>query len=171
MSELLNARDVRAENEVEIEIRPGKHVVARKEDMTVLVFEGRVPMPMLTAVQKMIEMPNATPVERIEALGKENGQTLVNVLREHACKVVLKPKFVLEDDGSLDSLPVSYLDINELMMIWSATAVVPKIGAASAARFRARAAADDAPAVPAVEAVPAAAEPVGVRSEIEFVGQ
>lgn len=170
MSELLDPRKYREKNELEIDLGDGTHVVARKEDMTLLVFEGRVPMPMLTAVQKMIEMPNASAVERIQALG-DGGKDLVRVLREHACKVVLKPILVMEDDGNPEHLPIQYLDVNQLMVIWSATAVVPQIGVAAAARFRPRVAADDDPAVPAREDVQPAPEPVGVPGPVEFVGQ
>jgi len=161
MSELLDPRKKRADNEVTIEFSDGTHVIAHKEDMTVLVFDGRVPMPMLQAVQKMIEMPESDPMGRIAALGDE-GKSLVDVLRNHAVKVVISPVLVLEDDGNPDHLPVGYLDIQQLMSIWQATAVVPQVGVAAAARFRPRAAADDAHAVPDGAHVPPATQPLAV---------
>ena len=61
MTELLNPRTLRRSNEVQVDLGDGTYILARREDMTLLVFEGRVPMPMLAAVQKMIDMPHASP--------------------------------------------------------------------------------------------------------------
>ena len=103
---LLNARKVRTDNEVLVDLGDDTQIRCRREDMTLLVFEGRIPMPMLVAVQKMLDMPDATPVERVEALGIEHGKMLVDVLREHACKVAIDPILVMEDDGNPDHLPI-----------------------------------------------------------------
>lgn len=168
MSDLLDPRKARDQHEVTVDLQDGTHVLARKEDIQVLVFEGRVPMPMLTAVQKMIDMPSATPIERVASLGDE-AKSLLDVLRTHACRVVITPTLVLEEDGNRDHLPVSYLDIQQLMAIWKATAVVPEVGVASAARFRARQPADDAAAVSNGQDVPSAPEPLAVPERVEFV--
>jgi hypothetical protein len=136
MAELLNARKMRDRQGIQIDLGDGTFVKARREDMTLLVFEGRVPMPMLAAVQKMIELPDASPMERIQSLGAENGRTLVEVLRDHACRVVLEPKIVREDDGDPDHLPVEFLDTQKLMAIWMKTAVIPEVTNEDAATFR-----------------------------------
>lgn len=167
MAKLLDARKVRRDSEIDVDLGDDTYVTCRKEDMTLLVFEGRVPMPMLAAVQKMVEMPNASAVDRIEALGAENGRSLVDVMRQHACKVAVRPRIVMVDDGNPDHLPVEYLDTPRLMAIWSATAIVPQVGAAAAATFRRRADADapddvqpseDVPAEPVLVAAPRAVE-------------
>jgi len=169
MSELISARKFRSNLEVVVEIRPGEHVRARREDMTLLVFEGRLPMPLLAAVQRMVDMPaGASDADRLAELGAEAGATLAQVLREHAVRVVIEPKLVLEDTGNPDELPVSYLSTAELTAIWSATALVPMVTAASAGRFRGRAVVDDVDAAPNGADVPPVAERVA-DSEVDVV--
>jgi hypothetical protein len=170
MTQLLNTRRLRETREVKVDIGNGDHVLARKEDMTLLVFEGRVPMPVLAAVQEMIELPNATPIERIAALG-DSGKSLIQILRAHAVKVVVQPVLTLIDDGNPDHLPADMLDVNQLMAIWTATAVVPPIGAPAAAEFRPRAVELPAAPVPDGEAVPPTAKPVAIGDVAEFVGR
>jgi len=154
MPQLLNARTVRAKNEIEVDLGDDTFIKARREDMTLLLFEGRVPMPMLAAVQKMIDLPNASPAERVEALGSENGRALVDLLRQHACRVSMEPKIVMAEDGNPDHLVVDFLDIPKLMMIWMATAVVPEVNQAQAASFRRRERVDDAPPAPVKQNLP-----------------
>ncbi len=156
---LLDARKHRAKNTIEVDLgfdEDGNEefVLCRKEDITALVFEGRMPMPMLTAVQKMIDMPKATPMERIDALGKQNGQDLIDLMREHACRVSVTPKIVMADDGNPDHLPVSFFSTEKLMLIWNATAVIPRVGLTTAATFRSGAAPDDAAPVANVTGLP-----------------
>ena len=170
MSELLNPRTLRDRNVVNVDIGNNQHVVARKEDMTVLIFDGRVPMPLLVAVQKMIDMADASPTERLAALGAEHAAALVDVVRAHALEVVLRPKIVLEDDGNPDHLPIALLDLTQLIKIWSATAVVPMVTAAQAAEFRASGSADDGDAARNGQDVSTAAQPVVVRDIESFVG-
>ena len=87
-------------------------------------------------------------MQRIEALGADHGRTLVEILREHACKVALDPLMVMVDDGNPDHLPVEFLNIPKLMAIWTATALVPQVGQTAAATFRRRTRSDDADVVP-----------------------
>lgn len=168
MAQLLNARKVRANNQVKVDLGDDTFILARREDMTLLVFEGRVPMPMLSAVQKMIEMPGATPAERIAALGSEHGRTLVEVLREHACKVALEPIIVMQEDGNEDHLPVTLLGTQKLMAIWMATAMIPEVSHAEAATFRVAGSPDDAPAVPTGPSLPKTTIRMDTP-EVEFV--
>lgn len=151
---LLNARKVRAANEVMVDLGDDTFVKARREDMTMLLFEGRLPMPMLTAVQKMIDMPNASPVERVEALGSEHGRALVDLLRQHVCRVSIDPVIVMEEDGNEDHLPVAFLDTPKLMAIWIATAVVPEVNQIQAATFRPSARLNDAAPAPVRQNLP-----------------
>jgi hypothetical protein len=154
MPQLLDARKVRAANEVKVDLGDDTFVRCRKEDMTLLLFEGRVPMPMLAAVQKMIDLPNASPAQRVEALGAEHGRALVDLLRQHACRVSIEPLIVMQDDGDDNHLPVSFLDTPKLMLIWQATAVVPEVNPAQAASFRAGERVDDAPPAPVRQNLP-----------------
>lgn len=164
----LSARAARAENEVTVDLLDGTFVTARKEDMTLLVFDGRVPMPLLAAVQRMIDMPGATDLERLEALGTEHGGNLVKLLREHACSVVMNPKVTMEDTGDPDTLPVTYFSTPKLMAIWTATAVVPRFTTAAAGRFRVGASADVAAPGHVGEEVPPAAEQL-VAPAVELI--
>lgn len=172
MSELklLDPRAVRGASEVEVDLGDGTMVMARRQDMTMMVFEGRVPMPMLNAVQRMVEMPNATPQERVATLGSE-GRNLVELLRSHAVAVVTKPKMVLVDTGDPDVIPVEFLNIQQLMAIWNATAVVPKFGALGAARFRGGAGTDAPPAVAIEPDLPPATERVVDGRVYEYIGK
>ena len=154
MPQLLNARTVRAKNEVQVDLGDDTFIRARREDMTLLLFEGRVPMPMLAAVQKMIDLPNATPAERVESLGSEHGRALVDLLRNHACRVAIEPVIVMDEDGNPDHLPVAFLDTPKLMMIWQATAVVPEVNPSQAATFRGRASVDAPPPAPVKQNLP-----------------
>jgi hypothetical protein len=168
MAELLSARKLRESNQVKVDLGDGTFIRARREDMTLLVFEGRIPMPMLAAVQKMIDMPNASPAERIAALGTEHGRTLVEVLREHACKVAIEPKIVMTDDGNEDNLPVTFLDTQKLMTIWMATALIPEVTVTRAATFREGGSANDAPPLPTGPTLPKVTQHLDTPA-VEFV--
>lgn len=159
---MLNARQARQTLEVVIDIGDGVTVRAQREDMTLLVFDGRVPMPLLAAVQRMIDMPGLTDMERLESLGETNSKDLIRVIREHAVAVLLEPRCSLEPTDDPDVLPVSYFSVPQLMQIWTETAVVPKVTMPQATRFRERAV-DVVPDVAPTRAdVPPAAKPVAV---------
>jgi hypothetical protein len=96
----------------------------------------------------------------------------VDVVREHALKVVLQPVLVAKDDGNPDHLPVDLLTLTQLLRIWSETAVVPLMTAQTAADFRPEPRADDPPVPPAGEAVQPTPKPLAfpARPDIdEFV--
>jgi hypothetical protein len=168
MAELLSARKAREERDVIVDLEDGTYVRARREDMALLMFEGRIPMPMLVAVQRMIEMPHASAMERVLSLGEDNSRTLLDVLRRHVCNVVLEPFLVMTDDGDPDHLPVDYFDIPKLMLIWNATAVLPRVTPVEAATFRGRARPDVTPAPPNSAHVPAAPQQLD-RPDVELV--
>lgn len=168
MAELLSAKKARDSNQIQVDLGDGTYILCRREDMTLLVFEGRVPMPMLAAVQKMIDMPNASPVDRIAALGSEHGRTLVEVLREHVCKVAIDPVIVMQDDGNPDHLPVQFLDTQKLMTVWMKTAVIPEVSNEAAATFRQGGSTNDAPPVPNEPTLPPVTQHVDTP-EVEFV--
>lgn len=168
---LLNPREVRRDSEIEVDLGDGTMVRARKLDMTLLVFEGQLSMTMLVAVQRMVDMPDASPVDRVNALGGE-GKSMVELLRKHASVVCVQPKIVLEETADPNVIPASYLNIQQLMAIWNATAVVPTFGAREAARFRSGAREDDAPPAPVSEDVPSPAVELVVGDRlVEYIGQ
>jgi hypothetical protein len=170
---LLNPREVRRDSEIEVDLGDGTMVKARKMDMTLLVFEGQISMTMLTAVQKMVELPDASPVERVEALGGE-GRSMVDLLRKHASIVTIQPRITLEESADPNVIPASYLNLQQLMAIWNATAVTPRFGVSQASRFRVGPSADDAPPAPVGEDVSPTSEPVagaGPAKEIESDGR
>ena len=168
---LLNPREVRADSEIDVDLGDGTMVKARKMDMTLLVFEGQVSMTMLLAVQRMIEMPDATPLERVAALGKE-GRSMVEMLRKHASIVTVQPRVSMEDSADPNVIPATYLTLPQLMAIWNSTAITPRFGANQAARFR-RGTGTDAPAAaPAGDDVPpASVELVTPSGTVEYIGQ
>ena len=153
MTELLSVRKVREQHLVTVDLGDGTHVQARREDMTILVFEGRVPMPLLTAVQRMIEMPDASPIERVQALGESGSREMLRVLREHACSVVMNPKVVMDAETDSNAVPVTYFSVQQLMAIWNETSVVPRVDADTAAIFRPEGSHDDVAAAPVSEDV------------------
>jgi hypothetical protein len=163
---MLDPRRLRREGLVDVDLGDGTFVKCRREDMTTLVFEGRVPMQMLMAIQKMVDMPNASPAERVNALGADHGKQLIDLLKLHATKVTLAPKLVLVDDGNPDHLPVDFLDVPKLMAIWNATATVPRVGPMAAATFRPEG--DLVPPAPVADVpdVPPAPEPVAVAEPV-----
>ena len=168
MGQLLSARKMREQNEVHVDLGDDTFIRARREDMTSLLLEGRVPMPMLAAVQKMIDMPSASPLERIEALGQDGGRTLLEVVREHACKVAIEPLIVMVDDGNPDHLPVALLDTPKLMAIWTATAVIPGVSQVTAATFRPTRSADNVVPLPVKPNLPKVTQQLDTP-EVEFV--
>lgn len=161
MSEIVDVRQFRSKWEVNVELGGGLgHIVVRKQDMTLLLMNGKVPMPVLAAVQRMIDMPDvATDAERLAVLVQdEQGDSLVNMLHEHACAVALKPRLTMGYTEEPGTLPVTYLNLPQLMAIWTATAVVPKVTTAEAGRFRFATDADAPPVVADEPSIPAPAE-------------
>jgi hypothetical protein len=114
----------------------------RKLDVPSMILMGLIPLPMLQAAGKFEEMQgkiseNSTAMEVLEVIDPEDQKKFVEFLRQFACEVVLEPTIVLEDDGIEDHLPVTELDINELMAIWNAgpTKEDPIVSTASAEEF------------------------------------
>ncbi len=169
--QLLDPAQLREESEVRIDIGGGRYVMGRKLDMTAMLFEGLVPMPLLTAVQKMVEMRHATPAERVAALTEDGqGHSMLELLRRHACAAVVKPRIVMQDTGDRNTLPADRLHFGQLMAIWQVTAVVPMMSPSAAATFRPEpspvppdAASDGAHVQPTTQ-------PVGAPA-VEYVGQ
>ena len=156
----INPAEWRKSKTVEVEL-PGGTVLCRKDDLTQLVLDGKVPMPMLQAVQKMVAMPNATAMQRVQALDGY-GQDLTETLRDHAVRVAIDPPIAR---GVVEgALQVELMDLKELMVIWVNTAIVPPMGAAASATFREPAGADPAPVASPGDDVRAAAEQLGDRS-------
>lgn len=136
---LLDPAQMRAAQELKVDIGGGRFVLARKLDMTAMVFEGLLPMPLLAAVQRMIDSPDLDPLERVAAMtADDSAKSMLNLLRRHAIVAVTSPKLVEIDTGDPTTLPVTMLALDQLMAIWTATAVVPMAEPIKAARFRGR---------------------------------
>jgi hypothetical protein len=165
----LDPRELRNQSTVTVDIGGGRCVVAQRLDMTSMVFEGLVPMPLLTAVQRMISMPEEDPIARLASMEATDKQSMLEMLRKHACRAVINPVVTPTDDGDQNHLPVSLLAVDILMKIWNATAVEPLLSPLEATTFRPRGSADADPVLPAREDVRPAAAPVAAKpAELEL---
>lgn len=162
----LKARDLRTQMEVEVDLGDGETLLAKRFDMAMLVFEGRVPLTLLTAVQKMMEMPNASNLERLASLDEMEKQDIIAAMRRHAAMVAIDPKVSEEQTDDPSVVPAAYLSLAQLTSIWTATAVVPKVTAAQAASFRSEVGIDDVVAAPVGEDVPPTPEHMGVGVDL-----
>lgn len=164
VSTRLDPRKARKDSEITIDFGDGTTVLARKLDMTTMVLEGLIPMPLLMAMEKLVSMKDASPADRVKALladdEDEQGRSMLQLLRKHAVIAVIDPKVVMQDTGDESLMPVELLTLPQLMKIWTLTAVVPLMEPAAAARFRGRASAVPAAHVPTRKSVRPAAEPV-----------
>lgn len=160
MPTLLNPREMRRTHTIDIDLGDDTFVRAKKADMTLLMLEGKLPMPLLLAVQQMISLPNTTVEERIAALGSGDADAFVDLLRHHAVAVVIEPRLSLDETPDPDVLPVGYLQTTQLMTIWNETAVIPVVGRQEAITFRRELRPDDADVPPVSQ---------GVRPAPEFV--
>jgi hypothetical protein len=138
MPEQLDARKRREQKLITVDLGNGFSVQAKKCDMSMMIFEGVVPTPLMSAAHKFVENREQGPSERLEELADEERPAMLEVLRAHACTVVVNPIVVPHDDGNEDHMPVDLFELQELLAIWSQTAVTPKVGAAEAATFRLR---------------------------------
>lgn len=138
---LVSPKHRRSNRMVSVALSDGTYVQAKRLDATTMVFEGLVPMPLLSAVQKMLDLGiNAgSAVDQLSSMDEASRLGLVDLLRRHAIRAVVNPVVTETDDGQDDHLFVGDLTLNELMDIWNATAMVPMIDPAAAARFRPRA--------------------------------
>ena len=143
MPTLLNPADVRSQQLVDVDLGDGTFVRARRMDLPLMLMEGNVPLPLLSAARDLVE--HKGPPE--EALAAVDHDESLRVLRRHAIFVVVEPLIVEQDDHNPDHLPVALLTVPQLLAIWNATAVLPKVGAALAAEFCERAVLDAAPAL------------------------
>lgn len=169
MNKMLDPKVARAAAEVVVDLGDGALVRCRKEDMTTLVFDGRVPMPILAAVERMIKLPTvSSDADRIAALGTDNGRDIVKIMREHAVAVILEPRFSMEFTSDESVVPITYLTVPQLVKVWNATAMVPKVTQSQAGKFRRRTGGRAADALPVGPDVPAAPKPM-VVAEVEVI--
>jgi len=141
MATLLDPVAVRGQQLVDVDLGDGTFVRARRLDLPMMLMEGNIPMPLLSAARDLVE--HAGPPE--EALADFAHEESLRVLRKHALLVVVEPMVVDHEDHNPEHLPVSLLTVTQLLAIWNATAVLPKVGAALAAEFCERAVSDAAP--------------------------
>lgn len=136
---LMDPRARREASIVWVTLDDGTSVMARRQDMTSMLFEGMLPMPMLAAIQKIVG-GKGDMADKIMDSKDSDREIVVATLRKHACVVVIQPKVTEEDDGNPEHLPVVLLTVDELMRIWAATAMKPRVAADKAATFRGKAA-------------------------------
>ena len=128
-AELLDPATFRSERQVRIDIGD-KQIVARKVDMTTMVFDGRVPVTLLASIQNLTAAAkNGSRLDRVKALGEavngasNLGAEMLALLRRHAVDVIVQPSFTLTDTGNANEIPVNLLTLQQLMQVWSATTV------------------------------------------------
>jgi hypothetical protein len=156
----LDPRKARENAVVTVTLSTGAFVTAKRIDMTDMLLEGLLPMPILSAAQKLITMKTESFEARMEAM-KEIGQSDVReTLRKHAALACIDPIVCHPDDGNPDHMPADLINVMDLMLIWKATAVVPMIDPAAAARFREHPRPIPDPGPSTGEDVQPAAEPV-----------
>jgi hypothetical protein len=151
---LLDPSDLRGNHTIRVDIG-GRAVIARKVDLTALVFEGAVPMPLLNAVQHL-----TSGLDGFASMNATDRSSMVQMFRNHACRVVIQPVITATDDEDPTHLPVSLLDMTALMRIWEATTTASVLSATAALRFR---------PTPSPLPVPAAHDGEDVRSPAEHV--
>jgi hypothetical protein len=169
--ELLNPRKLRQTAIIDVALSEGRYVKARKLDLSVMLFEGLLPMSMLGAAQKFTQRTaSADPLGQLTNIEDTDRAAFMTVLRKHATVAVVEPKLVLVDDGNPDHLPVELLTLTDLMAIWTATAISPVLDPDAAAEFRRQPAPDVDPALQLGEDVRPTAEPVAERSVVGVSG-
>jgi hypothetical protein len=170
---LLSAKDVRKDTEIEVDLGDGTFVKARKLDMTLLIFEGQIPMALLAAAQRMMDMPDGTIEDRVRLLGEGESRSMIEMMRQHAATVVIQPRITMDDTSDPNALPASYLTLPQLLAIWNATAIIPRFAARPAARFRSDAGTDAPAPAPTGESVPPAAVELVTADgkRVDYLGQ
>ncbi len=138
MSEQLDPRQRKRERIITVDLGNGFSVQAKRCDLPMMLFEGVVPTPLMAAAEKFIKNREEFPSDRMNDLTEEERPQMLDILRAHAVNVVVNPVVVPQDDGIDEHMPVTLFDLQELLAIWSQTAVLPKVGAAEAATFRVR---------------------------------
>jgi len=137
--QLLNPRRFRKDRVVDVEIGDGLIVKARKLDLSTMMFEGLISLPLLAAVQRAVEPDNVgEQAKRLALMSDPDRLAMLDLLKRHAVKAVIEPVLTLEDDQNPDHLPVDMLGIEALTQIFAATTIVPVVNAAEVARFRER---------------------------------
>jgi hypothetical protein len=134
---LVNPRERRRNRLIRVPLEDGTYVEARRVDMTTLVFEGLVPMPLLAAAQKLTGH-DAEPMDAFGQMDDDTKSGFMTTLRRYAVKAVVNPVVVLQDNGNDDHMAVEDFSFTELITIWNATAHVPLVTPAAAERFRVR---------------------------------
>lgn len=133
---LIDPAAVRAEQLVNVDLGDGTYLLARRLDLTGMLFEGFVPQPLMTAAQRLVASRGLDDVSRLADLTDEDRVEQLDTLRRYAIVVGVTPKIVATDDGDPAHLPVTLLTLQQLLAIWNNTVVVPRVSAAQAAEFR-----------------------------------
>ena len=167
---LLDPAELRATQTVRVDIGGGRAVIARKVDLTAMMFEGAIPLPLLSAVQNL-----TNGVDGLAAMPDSDRLSMMKMFQDHAVRVVIQPPLTATDDGDPHHLPVTFLHMPQLMAIWEATTAASVVTASAALRFRPTPSPIPAPVVhdgqdvrPPAEQL--AAEPAPARSEPQQPG-
>lgn len=152
---IIDPREARRSSVVIVDLGTGRAVRARRLDMASMLFEGLVPMPLLTAAQKLVDRKKrgGSAVDQWGELDEMDKAGVKLMLQKHACASVIDPVVVEVDDGNEAHLPVEMLTLMELSAIFNATAILPTVAPATAKRFRTRAVQPDPAPVPDGEGV------------------
>lgn len=123
------ARDRKGKNSYLLELTDGFVVRIRKMDPMQMIFEGLLSLPMLRAAQKFEDIQakfsSNDEAEKEKAtedfLKAEEKEQFLHMLRDYACKHVIEPVVVMEEDGNPDHLPVSEFELSELLAIFNSS--------------------------------------------------
>jgi hypothetical protein len=162
---IVSAREKRSNQTLKIIIGPGEFVMAKRMDMTAMLFNGEMPLTITSAAHRLKKMKDAPADQRLEMIGDPENVEVLEMLRTHASQVVYDPKVVWPDDGVDDHMPASLFTLPQLMKIWTETALVPAVSPADAWRFRQRPTAVHPAPVPAREDVRETSESVDTDDE------
>jgi hypothetical protein len=123
--QVTSAKDFRRRNEFVLKIDDTLTVRMRRLDMPTMLVNGLLPLPMVRAAQKFEELQNtvnqdpAKPVDNLDLINEISENGFLAMLQKFAVLCVIEPKFVHEDTGAEDCVPVSFLSLEQLLAIWS----------------------------------------------------
>jgi hypothetical protein len=169
----LDPVEARRKRFMQVTLADGSVIDCRRLDMTAMLFEGLMPMPILNAAQKLISKKGGTSLEKFGELEETDKREVKEMLQRHACAVAIRPVVVEEEDGDPTHMPVTLFDFMDLMTIFNETAVSPTsvVAPATARRFRSRPVRHAADAVPDGQNVQPPAEPVDLDGSSEFISE
>lgn len=175
--QVTSAKSFRAQKSFILKVDDDLTVRVMRMDMAQLVVAGVLPLPMLKAAQEFEHVQDRMidsndPIGALSEVDIHARESFVQLLQAFACKAVIEPVIVPEDDGDENHLPVTFLTMAQLLKIWNtqegvANPVIDRDDATEFRRSEPELPADD---VPPGKDVRAEAEFVAV-SDHEYIGQ